>query len=116
MERYGERYTVGELCTMTGITRKTLFYYDRIHLLEPSARIGAQKHKIYSNADYERLRNILKYKEAGLLLNEIREILDTDDQRKKEILLKTQQRLETEIEQKQYQIRVLSQLIHSLEK
>ncbi|MBQ6222249.1 MAG: MerR family transcriptional regulator [Solobacterium sp.] len=112
----GEKYTVGELCTMTGITRKTLFYYDRIRLLEPTARIGAQKQKIYSNADYERLRNILKYKEAGLLLNEIREILDMEDQRKKEILLKTQQRLETEIEQKQYQIRVLSQLIHSLEK
>ena len=79
----GERYTVGELCTMTGITRKTLFYYDRIHLLEPTERIGVQKQKIYNNADYVRLRNILKYKEAGLLLNEIREILDMEDQRKK---------------------------------
>ncbi|MBQ1325319.1 MAG: MerR family transcriptional regulator [Solobacterium sp.] len=28
-------YSVGEICSLTGVTRKTLFYYDRIALLKP---------------------------------------------------------------------------------
>ncbi len=95
---------------MTGITRKTLFYYDRIHLLTPSERIGAQKQKIYSNADYERLRKILMYKEAGLLLSEIRELLDSDPVRKTEILRHVQIRLEQEIRERKDQIRILKRL------
>ena len=110
MNRYTEKYTVGELCTMTGITRKTLFYYDRIHLLTPTERIGAQKHKIYNNADYERLRNILMYKEAGLLLSEIREFLDSDPVRRSEILRNVQDRLEQEIREREDMIRVLKRL------
>ena len=69
-------YTVGDICALTGITRKTLFFYDRNHLLPPKDRVGPQNAKIYGSEDIARLREILNYRRAGLLLREIGEILD----------------------------------------
>ena len=40
-------YSVGEICRITGITRKTLFYYDRIGLLVPYKRTEPQQFKLY---------------------------------------------------------------------
>ena len=41
-------YTVAEISSITGVTRKTLFYYDKIGLLNPTNRIGPQMHKFYA--------------------------------------------------------------------
>ena len=69
-------YSVGEVCRLTGTTRKTLFYYDRIGLLTPSRRDGVQNFKEYDSDKVRRLRRIIQYREAGLKISEIREILD----------------------------------------
>lgn len=71
-----ELYSVGEVCDMVGTTRKTLFYYDKIGLLIPTKREGAQNIKQYDSSRITRLRKILKYRDAGLRINEIRELLD----------------------------------------
>lgn len=69
-------YSVGEVCDMVGTTRKTLFYYDQIGLLTPTRREGAQKVKQYDSSRIKRLRKILEYRDAGLSIAEIRELLD----------------------------------------
>ncbi|MBR3358718.1 MAG: MerR family transcriptional regulator [Solobacterium sp.] len=81
-----ELCTVGMLCQKTGITRKTLFYYDRIGLLKPSARTGIQEHKLYDEAACERLSRILRFRRAGLRIEEIRKILDDPNSNVRQIL------------------------------
>lgn len=71
--------TVKEMCALTGVSRKTLYYYDKIGILSPSRRIGKQKSKLYSDAAVKRLLLIKKYQEAGLTLEEIRRILENSD-------------------------------------
>ena len=96
-------YSVREICALTGVTRKTLFYYDRIALLKPYDRVGVQSHKVYDAAALERLRRILLYRDAGLQIDEIRGILDGMAD-KNTVLVQVLERLLAEAEQKAEQI------------
>ena len=51
-------YTVKQLSELTGLTPRTLRYYDAIGLLRP-ARDGANDYRRYGPAEVERLRQIL---------------------------------------------------------
>ena len=52
--------------TETGITRKTLFYYDKIGLLKPANRNGKQHGRMYSSSAIARLKTIMAYQSCGL--------------------------------------------------
>ena len=78
-----EMIGVKEICRIAGVTRKTLFYYDRIGLLEPSHRSGKQNFKEYDDAAVRRLIEIRLYREMGLSIPMIQEILDADEAEKK---------------------------------
>jgi MerR family transcriptional regulator, thiopeptide resistance regulator len=67
--------TVGEVARMAGITVRTLHHYDRIGLLSPSGR-GENGYRLYERPDLERLHRILSYRELGLSLEAIGELLD----------------------------------------
>ena len=71
--------SVKEICQLTGVTRKTLFYYDRIGLLRPTLRIGSQAHKYYDDTAVETLLKIRLYRACGLQLSEIRGILEEEE-------------------------------------
>ncbi len=103
-------YHVKEVCRLTGVTRKTLFYYDRIGLLKPSGRTGVQNHKTYDEEALECLRMILVYRDAGMRIEEIRRLLDEEADRNA-VLREILQRLESEKNQKEYQIRRINELI-----
>ncbi len=66
--------TVRKLAESFGLTRTTLLYYDRIGLLRPTRRSEAG-YRLYDTDCVERLRLIRTYKNAGLSLNEIRDLL-----------------------------------------
>ncbi|MBB5917020.1 DNA-binding transcriptional MerR regulator [Nocardia transvalensis] len=66
---------VGELARSTGLTVRTLHYYDEIGLLAPSGRTSAG-HRLYSTADIERLYRITLLRKLGLRLDEIASALD----------------------------------------
>ena len=72
-------YSVKEVCDRYGITRKKLFYYDRSGLLKPSQRQGKQQFKYYDEKALSRLDSILKYRNAGLSIDDIRKVIDLDD-------------------------------------
>lgn len=68
-------YTVKQLSALTGLTPRTLRWYDTIGLLRPR-RNGENDYRIYGPAEVERLTQILLYREMGLSLEEIGRLLD----------------------------------------
>src|SRR6266550_4444730 len=72
-ERNGRR--VGELAAATGLTVRTLHYYEEIGLLVASGRTEAG-HRLYDNADVERLYRICLLRRLGFPLGEIGRALD----------------------------------------
>lgn len=68
-------FTVGQVAELTGVTIRTLHHYGQIGLLEPQDRTSAG-YRQYSDADLQRLRQILFYRELGFPLDEIATILD----------------------------------------
>lgn len=66
--------TVHEVSALTGVSIRTLQYYDRIGLLRPSARTAAG-YRLYGDEDLARLQRILLFRELEFSLKEIREIV-----------------------------------------
>lgn len=107
-----ELYSIKDVCIKYGITRKALFYYDRIDLLKPTKREGKQQFKYYDDNALFRLEAILEYRSAGLTIEETKQIIDLKDKKQKlEILLRVKERLKKEANQKQEEIRSLNTLI-----
>lgn len=71
-------YTVKALAELTGVTSRTLRWYDRIGLLKPG-RISPAGYRLYGRVEVDRLQQILFYRELRLPLAEIGSILDTPD-------------------------------------
>ncbi|SNB46745.1 MerR family transcriptional regulator [Geobacter sp. DSM 9736] len=67
-------YKISQIAHEFGLSRSTLLYYDRIGLLNPSARTDAS-YRLYSPSDRERLSAICTFREAGLGIEDIRSIL-----------------------------------------
>ncbi|QUH25236.1 MerR family transcriptional regulator [Serpentinicella alkaliphila] len=67
-------YTVQKLAQIAGISARTLRYYDEIGILKP-ARINSSGYRIYGKKEVDRLQQILFYKELGLNLENIHEIV-----------------------------------------
>src|SRR5947207_10898136 len=66
---------VGELAAAAGLTVRTLHYYEEIGLLVASGRSDAG-HRLYADADVERLYRICLLRRLGLPLVEIGRALD----------------------------------------
>lgn len=67
-------YTVKELSQMAGVSARTLRYYDQIGLLRP-ARVNPSGYRIYGREEVDKLQQILFYRELGVKLSKIKEIL-----------------------------------------
>jgi MerR family transcriptional regulator, thiopeptide resistance regulator len=67
--------SVGEVARLAGVTVRTLHHYDEIGLLRPSGRSGAG-YREYDDADLTRLQRIRAFRELGLSLPAIAEVLD----------------------------------------
>jgi DNA-binding transcriptional MerR regulator len=66
---------IGELAKQTGISIRTLHYYDEIGLLSPSQRTESG-HRLYEEPDIIRLQQIMSLRQLGFSLEEIRECLE----------------------------------------
>jgi len=67
-------YTVKQLAVMSGVTVRTLHFYDETALLRP-AYIKANGYRIYEEPQLLMLQQILFYRELGLELKRVKEIL-----------------------------------------
>ncbi len=69
-------YTINQLGKKYNLSRSTLLYYDKIGLLKPTARSEAN-YRLYGPKDIDRMGLIATYREAGLSLESIADILNT---------------------------------------
>jgi DNA-binding transcriptional MerR regulator len=67
-------YTVQKLGKLAGISTRTLRYYDEIGILKP-ARMNSSGYRIYGQAEVDRLQQILFYRELGVSLDQIKNII-----------------------------------------
>ncbi|WP_379163764.1 MerR family transcriptional regulator [Paenibacillus sp. sgz5001063] len=67
-------YTVQKLGAIAGVSTRTLRYYDEFGILKP-ARINSSGYRIYGQAEVDRLQQILFYRELGLSLEGIKELV-----------------------------------------
>ncbi len=73
-----KHYTVSKLAGVFGLSRSTLLYYDRIGLLPPSGR-SASGYRCYDGKDFNRLTRICTFRDAGLSLAEIHQMLEATE-------------------------------------
>ena len=71
-------YTVGELANLTGVSAKTIRHYHKKGLLEPE-KTSEGGYRLYSRNSVELLQRILMLKYLDFSLEEIKELLKTED-------------------------------------
>lgn len=67
--------TVNEVSKLTGVSVRTLQYYDSIGLLKPNAYTESG-YRLYDDTALERLQQILLFKELEFSLKDIKKIID----------------------------------------
>ncbi len=68
-------YSIQELSRLSGVTTRTLRWYDQSGLLKPS-RVAESGYRYYGRAEVDRLQDILYYRALGVELARIKECLD----------------------------------------
>ena len=68
--------SVHEVAKLTGITARTLHYYDEIGILKPT-RLTEAGYRMYDDTALSRLQSILLFRELEFPLKEIKAILDS---------------------------------------
>ena len=72
---------IGEIAERSGVTPRTIRYYEELGLLPRTEREHG-KHRVYTEADVERLRDLTRLRDLlGLSLDELRSMLVAEDAR-----------------------------------
>ncbi|MDN4592906.1 MerR family transcriptional regulator [Polycladomyces subterraneus] len=91
------QWKIGELAQETGLTIRTLHYYDQIGLLKPS-RHTESGHRVYTPDDVIRLQQILSLKSLGFSLEEIQACLQKPTFSPEHIIDRQLEQLENKIQ------------------
>ena len=78
-------YKTSELAKLSGVSSRTLRYYDEIDLLKPN-KISNNGYRTYTNHELDKLQLILFYRELGMPLEEIRTLISSSDFDKTSVL------------------------------
>lgn len=78
-------FSVSETAKLTGISIRTLHYYDEIGLLPPSI-VSETGYRYYNELALEKLQQILFYRELDFTLKEIAEMMNASDYQKEDAL------------------------------
>lgn len=74
-------FTIEQVAAKTGLTKRTLRYYEEVGLLPPTDRTEGN-YRRYTEADLKRLDDIKKLRDLlGFSLADIREIMEAEDER-----------------------------------
>lgn len=72
------KYTVKKLADISGVSARTLRYYDQIGLLKPEY-VDVNGYRIYGEKQVDLLQQILFYRELDISLDEIASIVNSPD-------------------------------------
>lgn len=105
-----KQYTPSELAKLTGVTPRTIRYYDQRGLLKPESR-SEEGYRLYGSDALLRMQRITMLKFAGFSLGEIRDALEVTEQENLWQLLSDQKQLITQrIEQLEEIVNLLDEL------
>ena len=79
---------IKEFSELTGVSVRTLHYYDEIGLLKPSSVDGLNGYRFYDDENLSLMQEILFYRELDFPLKDIRRILSSPDYDKKSAIKK----------------------------
>ena len=105
-------YTIGQLAKRFGLSRSTLLYYDRIGLLPASTR-SASGYRLYTQQAVQRMTHIQTWRDAGLPLETIRNLLASGTEAPAAVLERHLQALNSEISRLRQQQQVIVCLLDS---
>lgn len=71
-------YSINKLGKLAGVSTRTLRYYDEIKLLSPG-RISSNGYRVYGQKEVDLLQQILFYRELGVPLDEVKNIISSKD-------------------------------------
>ncbi|HLI68559.1 MAG TPA: MerR family transcriptional regulator [Ktedonobacteraceae bacterium] len=106
-------FTIEQVAAQTGLTKRTLRYYEEVGLLPPTGRTEGN-YRRYTQEDIQRLERIKNLRDLlGFSLADIREILLAEDERDQ---IRAAYRQETEVAAKISHLERVNELIrHQLE-
>jgi MerR family copper efflux transcriptional regulator len=70
---------IGEVANLSGMSVKTIRYYEQIGLLAPTTTRSESRYRLFNSQVLNRLAFIKRAQSLGLSLNEIRQILEVHD-------------------------------------
>jgi DNA-binding transcriptional MerR regulator len=77
-----ETLRIGEVAERTGTTARTIRYYEEIGLLPSPSGHEKGRHRTYTEADVQRLEELLRLREAlGVSLDELKELVEREEAR-----------------------------------
>lgn len=104
--------SISKLCKAFHLSRSTLLYYDSIGLLNASGRTRSN-YRIYSEADKARLEQICIYREAGVPLAQIKDMIDNAGKDEEKILLRRLEDVNQEIYLLRLQQKIIVEILRS---
>ena len=90
---------IKEFAELTGVSVRTLHYYDEIGLLKPSYVDEQNGYRFYDENSLERMQEILFYRELDFPLKSIAEILASPNYDKQKVLAEQKRLLTLKKEQ-----------------
>lgn len=108
--RVHEDLTVGRVADLVGVSVRTLHHWDAIGLVRPSGRSWSG-YRLYDGEDVARIHRVLVYRELGLALAQIGEILDDPSVDPREHLRRQKDLLEERIRRLTRTARAVDEMI-----
>ena len=87
------KLSISEMAKLSGVSVRTLHYYDEIGLLRPREVVRDTGYRYYDELSLESLQQILFYRELDFPLKEIVKIISTSEYQKEEVLVKQRELL-----------------------
>lgn len=106
-------YTVKEVSKLSGVSVRTLHYYDEIGLLQP-AYYGENGYRFYEEEQLLRLQQILFFRELNFTLTEVKAVIDSDTFNQVEALCAHRKLLQQRTERMQQLMQTIDRTIDHL--
>ena len=106
-------YKINQLAQISGVTTRTLRYYDEMGLLSPE-RVSTNGYRVYRQEQVDKLQQILFYRELGVALHDIKAILSAPEFDRQKALEQHLSALKTRRENINRLIENVTKTIHSI--
>jgi len=110
------QYRIGEFADLSGVTAKTLRFYDQIGLFRPVRVDPLTRYRYYGAQQLGELAAILAFKELGVSLEAVRGLTGKGGttERRRELLMEVKRRLEVSVKSAEQSLRWISAALAEL--